>query len=144
MTPTEVDRFLSEQRVCRLASSTGTRPHVTPLWFVWMHGSIWVSSVVRSQRWADIARNPRVAVVIDDGISYAELRGVEIEGLAEPVGEIPRMGLPHPQLEEVEAGFQRKYFPPDTPLVHDGRHAVLRIVPQALRSWDFRRLGSGG
>ena len=62
MTLEEVDRFLAEERTCRVATVGGEgQPHVAPLWFVWDGATLWLHSLVRSQRWADLGRNPRVA-----------------------------------------------------------------------------------
>jgi len=47
---------------------------------------------VHSQRWADLLRDPRTAVVVDAGESYGELRGVELRGSVAIVGEVPREG----------------------------------------------------
>jgi PPOX class probable F420-dependent enzyme len=140
MTTAEVDAFLRTERTCRVAS-TGTdgRPHVTPLWFAWDGTALWLNSIVRSQRWTDLARDPRVAVVVDTGEQYGELRGVEISGTAEPVGDVPRGAEQHPELAEPERLFARKYAGVDE-YVPDGRHAWLRIVPEKIASWDFRKI----
>ena len=93
MTPAEVDAFLAAQRTCRVASAGADgRPHVVPLWFVWDGTALWLTSLVRSQRWTDLARDPRVAVVVDAGEQYDQLRGVEIAGTATPVGGGPAGG----------------------------------------------------
>lgn len=140
MTPSEVDDFLAAERTCRVASAGADgRPHVTPLWFAWDGGALWLTSLVRSQRWTDLARDPRVAVVIDTGELYGELRGVEISGRAEPVGDIPRGAGDHPELAGPERRFARKYAGVDE-YVPDGRHGWLRIVPEKLVSWDFRKI----
>ena len=76
---------------------------------------------MRSQRWADLIRDPRVAVVVDAGQEYQELRGAEIKGIAEPVGEVPRRGADDPELAAAELLFARKYLGGVT-MVHDGRH----------------------
>ena len=66
MTPAERDAFLSAQPVCRVATvGRGGKPHVSPLWFVWDGGALWLYSIVRSQRWTDLAADPRVSVVVD-------------------------------------------------------------------------------
>ncbi|MER6346371.1 pyridoxamine 5'-phosphate oxidase family protein [Streptomyces sp. NPDC001595] len=142
MAPGELDAFLTAERTCRVAtvSADGT-PHVSPLWFVWDGTSLWLYSLTRSKRWADLRRHARLAVVVDAGHEYDELRGAELSGAAEFVGEVPRTGEPHPELASVEALFARKYFGLDT-LPHDGRHAWLRLTPDAVRSWDFRKLAS--
>jgi hypothetical protein len=139
MTPEEVDAFLAEERTCRVATLGPNGPHATPLWYAWHGGALWLTSVVRSQRWADLQRDPRVAVVVDAGTSYDELRGVELRGRVEVVGEVPRTGEPVPELEGPEQLMADRYL--GGTFVHDGRHAWLRLVPDKITSWDFRKLG---
>jgi enoyl-CoA hydratase/carnithine racemase len=140
MTPAEIDGFLAEQRTCRIATTSADGPHVAPLWFYWDGRSIWLNSLVRSQRWTDLQRDPRVAIVVDAGEAYAELRGVEIKGAVVPVGEAPRTGLPVSDLVEPETGFHRKYRNPEDAISYDGKHAWLRVTPHKLTSWDFRKM----
>jgi Pyridoxamine 5'-phosphate oxidase len=139
MTPAELDEFLTQARTCRVATLAPDGPHVVPLWFVWAGGALWLSSVVRSQRWTDLVRDPRVAVVVDAGEEYQELRGAEIRGTAGPVGEVPRRGADDAQLAEPELLFARKYLGGDA-MLHDGRHGWLRVTPDKITSWDFRKL----
>jgi PPOX class probable F420-dependent enzyme len=179
MSADELTSFLGEQRTCRFATTGPDGPHVAPVWFVWDGQALWVYSLTRSQRWANLARDPRVAVVVDDGHHYHELRGVEVEGEAVMVGPVPRTGgedQPAPELAEPERLMAAKYFDPasqaagadgtnpaadgsgtnpaadgsganpaaDTApgMVHDGRHAWLRITPDKIVSWDFRKLAT--
>jgi len=142
MTPEELDEFLTAQRTCRVATvSADGAPHVSTLWFAWDGTSLWLYSITRSKRWADLRRDPRVAVVVDTGEEYGELRGVEISGSVEFVGEIPRTGEPCPELEPVEKLFARKNLGSEE-LPHDGRHAWMRLTPEATASWDFRKLAA--
>jgi hypothetical protein len=142
MTTAEVDEFLTAERTCRVATAGKEgRPHVAPLWFVWDDGSLWLSSVVRSQRWTDLMRDPRVAVVIDAGAAYTELRGVELSGEVVPVGDIPRTATPDQVLDQVEQLFADKYTG-GVKVQADGRHAWLRLTPEKLVSWDFRKLAT--
>jgi hypothetical protein len=140
MSPAEIDEFLGATRTCRLASVGAAGPHVTPLWFVWHEGSMWMQSLTRSQRWTDLMRDPRVAVVVDDGEEYAELRGVELRGEVATVGETPRVGAEDiPELTAVEAAFARKYLG-GAEFGYDGRHGWLRLDPAKLVSWDFHKI----
>ncbi|MFH9675884.1 pyridoxamine 5'-phosphate oxidase family protein [Streptomyces sp. NPDC017405] len=143
MTPGELDRFLGTQRTCRVATvSADGAPHVSPLWFVWDGTSLWLYSVVRSRRWAQLGRDPRVAVVVDSGEEYDALRGAELSGRMESVGEVPRRGGLCAELDTVETLFARKYFGVDE-MPHDGRHAWARLTPEKIVSWDFRKLSGG-
>ncbi|MFI8007287.1 pyridoxamine 5'-phosphate oxidase family protein [Streptomyces sp. NPDC086010] len=140
MTDAERDAFLAGRRTCRVATvSAEGRPHVGPLWYVWDGTSLWLYSLTRSLRWAQLLRNPGIAVVVDDGVEYGELRGVELSGRAEFVGEVPRTGEAHDELGAPERMFAAKYFGLDT-LPHDSRHAWIRLTPDAVTSWDFRKL----
>jgi nitroimidazol reductase NimA-like FMN-containing flavoprotein (pyridoxamine 5'-phosphate oxidase superfamily) len=66
MTPQEIDEFLTVQRTARVATTNGDGPHVTPLWFIWDGGALWLYSITKSRRWADLRHDPRVAVLVDE------------------------------------------------------------------------------
>lgn len=141
MTDAERDAFLTAERTCRVATTGPDGPHATPLWFAWHDGSLWLYSIVRSRRWADLMRDPRVGVVVDAGEDYLDLRGVEITGRVGVVGEVPRTGEPDDTLAAVEAGFGAKYAAAnDGLMVHDGRHGWLRVTASKITSWDFRKI----
>ena len=153
MTREELDAFLAGERTCRVATTGPDGPHATPLWFAWDGTSLWLYSLSRSQRWADWERDNRVAVVVDAGEQYDELRGVELRGRAVTVGEVPRTGRPaggqpdgragggepDPGLAAAESIFARKYFGGEQ-MVYDGRHGWRRISPEKVVSWDFRKI----
>lgn len=140
MTDAERDAFLREQPVCRVATvGPSGDPHVSPLWFVWDGRALWLNSLNRSRRWRDLAGDPRTSVVVDDGgLGFLELRGVEMRGRAEVVGEVPRKGGEVAELVEPERLFADKYAGGE--FRYDGRHAWLRLVPEHIASWDFAKL----
>ena len=115
-------------------------PHNSALWFVWDGAGLWLNSIVKSQRWTDLERDPRVSVLVDGGEDYFELRGVELIGRVVKIGESPRTSEPNQELEQPERLFGEKYaggsFTPD------GRHAWLRLTPDKIVSWDFRKLAT--
>jgi hypothetical protein len=139
MTPEELAQFLAAERTCRVATVGKDGPHATPLWFGWDGEHLWLYSIVKSQRWTDLARDPRIGVVVDTGVEYLELRGVEITGTVEVVGEVPRTGEPNDALAGIEPVFARKYMGGEQ-MFHDGRHAWLRVKPSKIASWDFRKI----
>lgn len=143
MTPAERDAFLAEERTCRVATTSADgAPHVSALWFVWDGAALWLNTLVRSQRWTNLTRDPRVSVLVDAGHDYMELRGVELLGRVEIVGEVPRTDRPDPVLAEPERLFGQKYTSGEfTP---DGHHAWLRLTPEKIVSWDFRKLPGQG
>jgi hypothetical protein len=144
MSPDELDAFLAEERMCRMGSlGADGSPHVSPLWFVWDGSAIWFNSVVRSQRWTNLTRDPRVSVAVDGGEGYSELRGAELMGRVEVVGEVPRLpGTIDDSVAEPERLFGAKYSGGE--FVSDGNHAWLRMAPDKVVSWDFRKMGAHG
>ncbi len=140
MSAEERASFLAQERTCRVASVGADGPHATPLWFVWDEPYLWLYSIIRSQRWADLMRDPRIGVVVDAGVAYTELRGIEISGTVDVVGEVPRTGEQNVALEAVEAAFVAKYHDGTAALQHDRRHAWLRVTPDKIVSWDFRKM----
>jgi hypothetical protein len=141
MTSEELDSFLRSERTCRVATIGADGPHATPLWFGWDGSHVWLYSITRSKRWADLRRDPRISVVVDAGVDYVELRGVEVTGTVQMVGEVPRTGAPDENLSAIETLFAQKYMG-SPEMFHDGRHAWLRVVPTKVASWDFRKLAA--
>jgi hypothetical protein len=141
MTDDEMDAFLMAERVCRVATIGADGPHATPLWFGWDGTHVWLYSITRSQRWADLMADPRISVVVDGGVDYLELLGVEITGTVEVVGDVPRTGDPDEALTAIEKVFAGKYMGGEQ-MFHDGRHAWLRVQPTKIASWDFRKLAA--
>jgi len=138
MTPAELDEFLGAAHTCRVATISPDGPHNTPLWFAWDGNVVWLYSIVRSQRWTDLQRDPRIAIVVDAGEEYVELRGAEISGRAIAVGDVPRTGEDHhDELVAPEGLFAAKYM--GGQFFNDGRHAWLKVVPDKISSWDFRK-----
>jgi nitroimidazol reductase NimA-like FMN-containing flavoprotein (pyridoxamine 5'-phosphate oxidase superfamily) len=141
MTTDEVDAYLTAQRTCRVATNGTHGPHATPLYFLWDGSAVWLVSLNRSQRWTDLERDPRIAVLVDDGEEYRELRGVELRGRVEVASEVPRTALSHDEVDVVEQLFADKYT--GGHIIRDGRHAWLRMRPEKITSWDFRKIPAG-
>jgi len=141
MSDEERDAFLAAQRTCRVGTvGVDGSPHVSAVWFVWHDFALWIYSIVKSQRWTNLVRDPRVSVIVDDGEGYFELRGVELLGRVDLIGEQPRVGLPDRELEIPEQLFAQKYMAAPR-LAYDGRHAWARLRPRKQVTWDFRKLG---
>jgi Pyridoxamine 5'-phosphate oxidase len=141
MTDAQRDGFLRSQPACRVATvGPGGQPHVSALWFVWDGTALWLNSLVRSQRWADLGRDPRLSVIVDaGGADFGQLRGVELRGRAEVVGEVPRQGEPVAALTAPERLFADKYAG-GRGFAYDGRHGWLQLTPEKILSWDFTKI----
>jgi nitroimidazol reductase NimA-like FMN-containing flavoprotein (pyridoxamine 5'-phosphate oxidase superfamily) len=135
LTPEELDRFLTEQRTVRLATASSSgRPHVVPLWFVWVDGTVFMNSTLGNVTVRNLEANPIATGSIDDGDVYEELRGALVQGAVERADDDPR-------LETVMHRWSEKYMGGNP--VPYGRwkdRVWLRLVPGEITSWDFRKI----
>lgn len=127
---------MESTRVAHVATADADAgPHVMPLWFVWHEGALWMNSLIRSRRTRDIGHDARVAVCVDAGVEYAELRGAVFYGRFEQVDE-------GPVLAAAKAAFAKKYWGgADVPQMKS--HVWLKLAPDRMVSWDFRLIPAG-
>ena len=116
-------------------------PHVVPLWFVWPEEAIYLSTRRDGRTWANVERDPRVAVTIDLGRSWVEIAGIEIRGRAEPLpAEHASMRKPisawHEKYRPLLAGDGFSRFAEEVPGL-----GFLRVVPDRVVAWDHARGG---
>jgi PPOX class probable F420-dependent enzyme len=84
MTDAEVTKFLDDERTLQLASiGPDGVPHLVPMFFGLIDGRIALWTYAKSQKAANLRRDPRVSCLVEAGEQYGELRGVSITGRAE-------------------------------------------------------------
>jgi nitroimidazol reductase NimA-like FMN-containing flavoprotein (pyridoxamine 5'-phosphate oxidase superfamily) len=135
LTPKEVEEYLDRQRTVRLATaSRDGRPHVVPLWFVWVDGFLFMNSTLGNVTIKNLQANAEATGSIDDGDRYEELRGVLVHGTVEFADDDPR-------LDRVKRSWSQKYLG-GQPVPYDRwRNRVwLRMHPERMASWDFRKI----
>jgi nitroimidazol reductase NimA-like FMN-containing flavoprotein (pyridoxamine 5'-phosphate oxidase superfamily) len=137
LTDDELAELLETERTVRAGTvSPDGSPHVVPLWFVWHRGALWINNLRKARRSRDIEAGSRVAMCIDTGHDYFELRGVVLYG--RPVAADPD----DPEIPVVRKAFGDKYFHGiDIPQVKS--HQWLKMEPERIVSWDFRKIPAG-
>lgn len=143
MSPAEVDSYLAQARTLILATiGPDGVPDPVGMWFVLRDGVIWMRTYAKSQKVANVRRDPRVSVLVEDGERYAELRGVQITGTLEISDDIELIC-------DIAAGLLVKYEgldPVDVPAVREAyrptavKQAAMRLVPDRVVSWDHSKL----
>jgi PPOX class probable F420-dependent enzyme len=51
------------------------RPQVTPIWYMYEGGKLWVNTTKDRVKFRNIRRDPRVCLLVDDGYSYVSIWG---------------------------------------------------------------------
>src|SRR5207248_6911403 len=84
LTPDEQTAFMRNNRKCALATlDKDGFPHVTAMNFVMRDGAFYMTSYGKAQKVVNIHRNPKIAIMVEAGTAYAELKGVMARGLCE-------------------------------------------------------------
>src|SRR3990170_2807819 len=83
MTPAEQDAFL-EAGLTLIVTTLDKKgqPHVAPMWYFLDEGRVVFRSFTKSQKIVNLRRDPRVTVLVEQGLAYAELQAVMIQGTA--------------------------------------------------------------
>lgn len=146
MSEAEVAALLAEARNLQVATNgQGGFPHVTTLWFHVDAGLVTFRSFTKSQRVANLLRDPKLTVLAETGTDYQELRGVMIQGVA-------RMSTDPADVMRTYAGVAAKMqgvdeVSPDAVDALYGRFAtkntVIRVEPVKVISWDHAKLAGG-
>ena len=116
--------------VARLATVDGTRPHLVPVVFCALYGYLYIpvdgkpKSTTRLRRLDNIARNPAVALLIDEYASdWSRLRWVRVDGTAEVVATDAHvrsaLESKYPQYEHIDVGSE-----------------TIRVTIRGVRSWS--------
>ena len=141
MTDEEMWTFIAGCKSLQVATlnKDGT-PQLTTLWFAIVDGAIIFETFTKSQKIVNLKRDPRIAVLVEDGIAYDQLRGVSINGRAELVEEPAAV-------QRYAEAVVRKNNPDVAPeMVADVAKALARkrtvvvVRPERIASWDHRKL----
>ncbi|KAA5835264.1 PPOX class F420-dependent oxidoreductase [Saccharopolyspora hirsuta] len=141
MTPEEIAAFVSAQRTATLITlGPSGHPHAVAMWFAVVDGTLWFETKAKAQKAVNIRRDPRVTVLIEDGLTYDVLRGVSMEGRAELVDDAEALWTVGVDMWE---RYHGPYGEEVKPLVETMLHkrVAVRLHVDRTRSWDHRKLG---
>jgi PPOX class probable F420-dependent enzyme len=140
MTPEEVDAFLNERRTMNIATiGPSGHPRVVAMWYGFVDGQPAFWTFGKSQKIANLRRNPKIGALVEAGDRYSELRGVELTGTARIIED-------YDDVFAIGAAVAARYTGPVTddsrPFLEAQAHKRLGVVIDVERtvSWDHRKL----
>ena len=147
MSPAEVSAFLEAGRTLVLVTyGPDGLPDPVPMWYVLdSSGAPVMRTYTKSQKVVNVRRDPRCAGLVEDGVTYATLRGVQLTGRLEPFEDTE-------EILDVLGGLAVKYegvAEADVPALREAARPVaakwtgLRLVADRVASWDHGKLGGG-
>lgn len=144
MSDEELWKFVEEQKSLQVATlDKRGAPHLTTLWFAMVDGDICFETFTKSQKIVNLQRDPRIAVLLEDGTAYDALRGVSIQGRAELHSDpevvhgyalaVMRRNQPEIPAESLEQAAKTMA----------AKRTAVVVKPEKIITWDHRKLGGG-
>jgi len=145
MSEKEITDFLDAAHSLQVATiGKDGAPHLTTVWFAVQGEAILFETYGKSQKVLNLQRDPRIAVLAEDGETYDELRGVSINGTA-------RIADADPERRELMHFLLGQHFPdlPSRQLAEmadrmSEKRVVVVVKPDKVMSWDHRKLEGKG
>lgn len=141
MNPDEQAAFLAAARTLILSSiDQSGYPHSVAMWFSLIEGIVHMTTFRKSQKVKNLRRNPKVSLLAESGVRYAELRGLMIRGQAEILEDVDLC-------TNILADIQSRYFGSNDPSVREvlrrqaAKRVAIRVRPERIASWDHSKLG---
>ncbi len=144
LTEDEQRELIESERVA-VVSSIGPRgwPHSMPLWYVPRDEEIWIWTFAKSQKVKNLERDPRATLLIETGVEYGELRGVQIEAEAELIRDLDLIvdfgkDLTVRYSDGIESveGDAAAALEAQAP-----KRVAIHFHPKRIATWDHRKLG---
>jgi len=138
LTAAELAEFLRANRKAALATvDKDGFPHVVAMTYYKKDGAYYMTSYGKAQKVVNIRRNPKVALMIEAGDEYSELRGMMVRGLCEIIedGDAVRAALTHRT-----EGSASPRSPSSGAVASAPKRVLLKVIPTKVTSWDHRKL----
>jgi PPOX class probable F420-dependent enzyme len=140
MSPEEIADFIAEKHTLSIATlNRDGSIHMVAMWYGFLEGEIAFETKAKSQKVANLRRNPNITCMVETGDDYNELKGVQIIGTAEIFDDHDRM------LEMGKSVFSRHVGPytddmlPAVEMMLNKRVGI-KVHPVRVASWDHTKL----
>jgi hypothetical protein len=142
MTPAETAEMLAAHRKVQLATlNPDGSAHLVTMFYGMQDGRIAFWTYRASQKALNLARDPRITCLVEDGEQYFELRGIQVTGIAEridaPDGVLAVGRLIVATMPDVPPGALEDYIHSAAP-----KRVAYTVTPLRTISWNHRKLMS--
>ena len=141
MNDDEMWAFIDTQKSVQVATiNRDGSPHLTTLWFAVIDGKVVLETFTKSQKIVNLKRDPRIAILFEDGDAYEDLRGVSINTTAELISEVEQVHALHMAVIQRNTELPEDVLDKASAAMAPKKTAILVKAEKAM-SWDHRKLG---
>jgi len=141
MSDEEVATFIEQQRSATIATvGPSGLPHLVAMWYAVIDGQVWIETKAKSQKVVNLRRNDNFSFLVEDGLTYDQLRGVSLEGRGVVIDDADALWKVGVSVFERYTGPYTEELRPFVEVMLHNRVAV-RLDVERVRSWDHRKLG---
>jgi PPOX class probable F420-dependent enzyme len=140
MTAEEVAAFLAASRKVHLATIGGDgSPHLVTMYYVLVDGQITFWTYRSSQKAFNLAADPRITCLVEDGAEYFDLRGVQVQGVVRLIDDPAAVREIGRRVAGLLAGMNDEAL--DEYVEHAARKRVgYAVEARRIISWDHSKL----
>jgi len=142
MTDEELEEFLDTNMKVQVGTiGPDGQPHLTTLFYVLVDGQLFFWTYARSQKIANLRRDPRITCLVEDGVEYFELRGATIFGkarLLEDYDELVELGGRVAQ--RMAGGMDLGDFGAEIVAQQARKRVGVIVEPDRIATWDHRKM----
>ena len=143
---TEIDEYMLNSPTCILCINREGRPPLPlPMWFGWENNTMFINTAAASKKMAPLRKDPKVAVLVESGSQYYQLKTVLFMGTC----------AFNDNQEEVNQDAWWKWMRENKPIYNDllpkklppylekfyaMERVTLQITPGSTTTWDFEKI----
>ena len=127
--------YLKTQKILRLSTiDKNNFPHITPVWYMYRGGKIYIGTHTKSQKIKNLKKNNRVSFCVDVGVNAPNIYGVMGQGIANIILDMPKVKI-------IAKKILRKYFKTlenkSAKELLDNTDCIIEIITQKYSQWNY-------
>ena len=131
-----VKELLAKPLLARLGTANAKtgQPHVTPVWYHWQNGCIYISVFASTRKGREVLSNPKISVLIDVN---EPTQAVLMEGTAQVVSGTEEVRLRSEEIYARYVGEQVVKKDPYAGWARDPDNRLIILKPDKVYSWNW-------
>lgn len=122
----KAEEFLGGKHFAKVATvKKDGSPHVTPIWYMYEDGRLYINTTTDRVKYYNIRRDPRVSLLVDDGYPYVIVEGKgRIANERDPKKDIETLAIRYTGEEAGRKSARERFWKMD--------RITIEIVPEKI------------